>query len=88
MVYDAPILRYLIRRQYIDQLSVLPGSFTRQDYGIALPSGSPRRESLNQALLESLQDSAWEELTVSLSGKNRLRDYQSMSITPMQAGSD
>jgi ABC-type amino acid transport substrate-binding protein len=69
VVYDAPILRYQVRQRYSDQLSVLPGSFARQDYGIALPTDTPRREALNQALLESLQAPAWEELLYRYLGK-------------------
>ncbi len=60
VVYDAPILRYRVRQQFGEQLAVLPGSFERQDYGFALPSGSPLREPINRALLERLQDPAWE----------------------------
>ncbi len=69
VVYDAPILRYQVRQKYSHQLSVLPGNFARQDYGIALPAGSPHREAINQALLESLQDPAWEELLYRYLGK-------------------
>ncbi|MDJ0808438.1 MAG: transporter substrate-binding domain-containing protein [Gammaproteobacteria bacterium] len=62
LVYDAPILRYQVRQAHDDRLSVLPGSFARQDYGIALPSASPYREAINQAILERLYDPAWEEI--------------------------
>jgi polar amino acid transport system substrate-binding protein len=60
VVYDAPILRYQVQQAYQDRLSVLPGSFERQDYGIALPTGSPRRESINRALLQALHQRNWE----------------------------
>lgn len=69
VVYDAPILRYQVRQFYDDRLSVLPGSFARQDYGIALPSASPRREAINQALLAELSDPAWEDLLFRYLGK-------------------
>ena len=69
VVYDAPIMRYQIRQQFIDQLRVLPGSFERQDYGFALPSESPHRESINQSLLESLYDPALEDLLIRFLGK-------------------
>ena len=51
------------------RLNVLPGSFERQDYGIALPGGSPHREVINRALLESLREPAWEELLFRYLGK-------------------
>ena len=69
VVYDAPILRYRVRHEYSDQLAVLPGSVERLDYGIALPGGSPHREAINQALLDSLRDPAWDELLFHYLGK-------------------
>ena len=69
VVYDAPLLRYLVRQQYDDRLHVLPGSFERQDYGIALPPGSPHREAINRVLLEILQDPVWEKLLYRYLGK-------------------
>ena len=62
VVYDKPILSYQIHRQLDDQVRILPARFERQDYGIALPPGSPNREAINQVLLKSLRDPAWEEL--------------------------
>jgi polar amino acid transport system substrate-binding protein len=61
-VYDAPILRYQVRLGHGGTLRVLPGSFERQDYGIALPTNSPLREPLNRELLAQLHKPAWEEL--------------------------
>ncbi len=69
VVYDAPILRYQVLKKYSDRLSVLPGSFTRQDYGIALPTASPHREAINRALLETLRTQAWEDLLFRYLGK-------------------
>jgi ABC-type amino acid transport substrate-binding protein len=66
VVYDAPILRYLCRQREDAALTVLPGTFDRQDYGIALPADSPLRETLNQAILEELRRPWWQE---------RLRHY-------------
>jgi ABC-type amino acid transport substrate-binding protein len=59
VVYDELILRYQIRQDFEDALMVLPGSFERQDYGIAMPSGSRLREPLNRELLRHLRDPAW-----------------------------
>ena len=68
VVYDAPIMRYQVRYKYAGRLSVLPGSFARQDYGIALPTASPYRETINQALLEELNTQTWEDLMFSYLG--------------------
>lgn len=62
VVYDAPILRYLVLREPGAGLLVLPGTFERQDYAFALPPGSPRRERMNQTLLEILDAPRWQEI--------------------------
>ena len=59
VVYDAPILRYLIAADYPQRLRVLPSVLQRQDYGIALPQGSPYREQVNEALLTTIRSAAW-----------------------------
>jgi ABC-type amino acid transport substrate-binding protein len=60
VLYDAPILRYLTRTRYGDQLRVLPQELQRQDYGIALPQGSPLREPINRVLLEIVRSADWQ----------------------------
>ncbi|MFP3940460.1 MAG: ABC transporter substrate-binding protein, partial [Thermoanaerobaculia bacterium] len=59
-VYDEPILRYLVRGTD-DPFAVLPGTFERQDYAVALPEGSPLREPVNRALLRVIDRPAWDE---------------------------
>ncbi len=61
-VYDAPILRYLVHKKFPGRLDVLPQTFVRQDYGIALPEGSPLREPINRVLLKKIQDEAWQDI--------------------------
>lgn len=59
MVYDAPLIRYLVRSQYPKRLEVLPFTFERQDYGFALPAGSALREPINRALIRIIREPAW-----------------------------
>lgn len=59
VVYDEPILRYQIKQEFADSLTVLADSFERQDYGIAMPSGSPLREPFNRVLLRYVRDPGW-----------------------------
>lgn len=59
VLYDAPILRFLITNQYPESLRVLPQVLKRQDYGIALPQPSPLREPVNRALLDITRDERW-----------------------------
>lgn len=62
VVYDAPLLQYTLRRDPELALRVLPGELDPQSYAIALPDGSPLRESLNVALLSVVADRDWERL--------------------------
>ncbi|MCB1554416.1 MAG: transporter substrate-binding domain-containing protein [Xanthomonadales bacterium] len=60
VVYDAPILQYLVARDHADKLSVLPIQFDRQLYALALaPSRPDRRELINRSLLRALDQDAW-----------------------------
>ena len=61
VVYDAPILRYRVQQDFAGRLRVLPGSFERQSYGIALAAGSGYRESINRILLQRLRKPSWED---------------------------
>ena len=56
VVYDAPILKYLIHQKHSDSLTILPGTFERQDYAIALSLGGKFRENINRALLTKLRE--------------------------------
>ena len=61
LVYDAPILKYLTNEKFKGIVEVLPKMFERQDYAIALPSGSPLREPINHSLLEITRREEWQE---------------------------
>ncbi len=62
VVYDAPILQYLTGAAQPPELRVLPRTFERQDYALALPPGSELREPLNRKLLEIVASDDFEEL--------------------------
>jgi polar amino acid transport system substrate-binding protein len=61
LVYDAPILRYLIHHEFQGGLEVLPHTFYRDDYGIALPKGSSLRKPINVVLLAKIQGREWQD---------------------------
>jgi ABC-type amino acid transport substrate-binding protein len=61
LVYDAPILRYLIHHEFKGGLDVLPHTFHREDYGIALPKSSSLREPINRVLLEKIHGREWQD---------------------------
>jgi ABC-type amino acid transport substrate-binding protein len=58
VVYDAPILRYLTQREFED-VRVLPGTFERQDYAIALREGSALREPVSLSVLRIIGSARW-----------------------------
>jgi ABC-type amino acid transport substrate-binding protein len=62
VVYDLPILRYWVRERHAEDLRVLPNRFLRQDYGIALPPGSPLRERFNLEILRTIQTPQWQHV--------------------------
>jgi ABC-type amino acid transport substrate-binding protein len=62
LVYDAPILRYLIHHEFKGGFEVLPHTFHREDYGIALPKGSSLREPINRVLLETIHGREWQDI--------------------------
>jgi ABC-type amino acid transport substrate-binding protein len=61
MVYDAPILRYLVNTSISGNLRVLPQIFESQDYGIGLPANSVRREQINRVMLKKIHSPWWQE---------------------------
>ncbi len=62
VVYDMPLLRYVITTELPGALEVLPYILEPQEYSIALPTGSPLREPINQVLLEKTHQRAWKDL--------------------------
>ncbi len=61
-VQDAPILKYLVTKDFRGRLQVLPQTFARQYYGIALSSGSDLREPLNRSILRYIRTEDWQAL--------------------------
>lgn len=60
VVYDEPILRYLSQQREGAGVEVLPETFERQLYAVALPAGSPLREPINRELLRRVADPDWQ----------------------------
>jgi polar amino acid transport system substrate-binding protein len=68
MVYDRPLLLWLVNRRFSGSLRVLNVTFDLQAYAIALPLGSGLRTPLNVALLEAVQSAWWRDTLVSYLG--------------------
>lgn len=69
MVYDEPLLRYLILENFRNQLAVLDIIFEPQNYAIALAEASPYREAINRSLLRFTSQAQWQELKRTYLGK-------------------
>lgn len=71
VVYDVPILRYLVTESHADDLQVLPKLYMRQDYGIALPPQTPFREELNRQILRIITETEWARMLEGYLGRER-----------------
>lgn len=60
-VYDAPIMRYLLAREYQGHIEILPQEFSRQNYAIGLPADSALREPINRSLLRHTDTPVWQD---------------------------
>ena len=69
LVYDKPILQYLVNQAESDTIQILPDVIERQDYAIALPEKSTQRERLNTTLLEVIEEDSWEDTVESYLGQ-------------------
>lgn len=62
IVYDAPVLLYHSLTAGKGREQVVGPVFHQETYGIALPTGSPWRETINTVLLELRQDGTYDEI--------------------------
>lgn len=69
MVFDAPVLQHHIELADNGRLLLVGNVFQREDYGIALPTGSPRRKAINTTLLEMQDDGSYERIREHYFGK-------------------
>ena len=59
VVYDAALLKYLIKKDYPKSLTVTKNIFKPQNYAIALETNSSLKEPINRALLKVTNSSEW-----------------------------
>jgi polar amino acid transport system substrate-binding protein len=62
MVYDSPVLIYFSANEGRGLVQLAGPVFKPESYGIALPLGSPLRESVNQALLRLKESGEYNEI--------------------------
>lgn len=62
VVYDKPLLRYLVHKNFREQLDVAAFTLVPQNYALALTHDNPKREAINRSLLVQTSEPAWEAL--------------------------
>ena len=62
IVYDKPLLRYLVKRNYANEFEVLSFTFEPQKYGFAIKEGKQELEEINRSVLARTQASYWADL--------------------------
>ena len=62
IVYDSPVLRYYATKAGQGKVRVIGIMLKPEEYGIALPAGSPLREEVNRALLALQADGTYQQL--------------------------
>jgi polar amino acid transport system substrate-binding protein len=61
LVYDRPLLLWLVNGRFFSSLQVLDATFDPQVYAIALPQGGELRIPINLALLDAIRSDWWRE---------------------------
>ncbi|MCG8394494.1 MAG: transporter substrate-binding domain-containing protein [Pseudomonadales bacterium] len=59
MVFDAPVMRHMLRERQDTSLLVLPKLVREESYAFAVANGSKLRESIDQAMLDILPTEGW-----------------------------
>jgi len=62
IVFDAPVLQNHIKLTRSTNETMVGGIFTRENYGIALPTGSALRKKINETLLDITADGTYDDL--------------------------
>jgi polar amino acid transport system substrate-binding protein len=70
LVYDRPLLLWLVREQYSGSLQVLDATFDPQVYAIALPQGSELRLPIDLALIDAIRSDWWRQIMFAYLGHN------------------
>ncbi|MGK7395437.1 MAG: transporter substrate-binding domain-containing protein [Candidatus Cyclobacteriaceae bacterium M3_2C_046] len=69
VVYDKPILQYILQQEIGDQIRILPQDFKPVHYGLAFPSRSNLREPVNVEILQLTVQPEWRDITAKYLGE-------------------
>ncbi|MBV9649741.1 MAG: transporter substrate-binding domain-containing protein [Pseudonocardiales bacterium] len=70
IVFDAPVLQHHLKLTRSTNDTLVGGIFNREEYGIALPTGSPLRKKINEMLLDITEDGTYDQLYSEYFGDN------------------
>jgi ABC-type amino acid transport substrate-binding protein len=62
LVYDKPLLAWIIRDKFSSTVELLDVTFDPQNYAFAIPEGSPFRKQFNVAILDAIRNDSWEQV--------------------------
>jgi polar amino acid transport system substrate-binding protein len=68
LVYDRPLLAWVIRQDFSSSIELVDTTFDDQEYGFAMPINSPLRKTVNVAILDALETEWWRRTTFSYLG--------------------
>jgi len=63
LVYDRPLLAWIIQRDFSSSIELIDTTFEPQEYAFALPLNSPLEKTINIAVLETTHSDWWEQTT-------------------------
>jgi ABC-type amino acid transport substrate-binding protein len=61
-VYDKPLLTWIARKDFAEDVRTLDTVFDRQNYAIALPIGSPLRTRIDVVMIDDLRNPWWQDV--------------------------
>jgi ABC-type amino acid transport substrate-binding protein len=67
-VYDKPLLMWIARQAFADDVEVLDTVFDHQNYAIAVPEGSKLRTQIDVAITDDLRTSWWQDVLINYLG--------------------
>ncbi len=68
-VYDKPLLEYVVRKEFADELSVLAITFDHQNYAIAVPPHSDLRTRIDLVMIDDLRTTWWTDMLARYLGR-------------------
>jgi polar amino acid transport system substrate-binding protein len=70
LVYDRPLLLWLVNGRFSSSLQVLDATFDLQVYAIALPQRSALRTPIDLALLDIIRSDWWQQTLFAYLGRS------------------